>query len=122
MTRRQFGSYLFAHNPRRIELSFQRSLVSHLIPARGARTQDLGPRCRVVRCEGEVFDTTPDGAAEKLAEIAQACAGGEAETLYLPTGERFSAVVSRFGYTAQGDGKVLSYFLEFLEAETGESA
>ncbi len=40
--------------------------------------------------------------------------------LYLPTGQQFEAVVSRFSYTAQGDGRILSYAVEFTETERKE--
>lgn len=73
------------------------------------------PRCRVARCEGEVFAPTPEGAAAKLAEISAACTGGGFALLYLPAGGSFEAAVSRFAYTAQGDGRVLTYTLEFVE-------
>ena len=115
MTRLQFGDFLFEQNPRRIEVTYARNVVTHAVPAWGAETQDLGPRCRVVRCEGEVFAPTAEGAMAKLSTIGAACAGGGPAMLYLPTGERFSAAASRFSYAAQGDGRVLSYALEFVE-------
>ena len=58
---------------------------------------------------------TPEGAAAKLAEISAACTGGGFALLYLPAGGSFEAAVSRFAYTAQGDGRVLTYTLEFVE-------
>ena len=60
-------------------------------------------------------DGTPEGAAAKLAEISAACTGGGFALLYLPAGGSFEAAVSRFAYTAQGDGRVLTYMLEFVE-------
>lgn len=117
----QFGSYIFAHNPRRIELVYSSSLAAHMLPNRGTRAQFLGPRLRVVRCEGEVFDSSADGAAAKLSALSAAC-GKSAAMLYLPAGERFSAAVSRFSYTAQGDGRVITYAVEFVELESGAGA
>ena len=72
-------------------------------------------RCRTARCEGEVFGDTADTALDRLASLAAACAPGLRGTLYLPTGEQFTAAVSRFAYTAQGDGRVLAYVIDFLE-------
>ena len=70
---------------------------------------------RGARCEGEVFGDTADTALDRLASLAAACAPGLRGTLYLPTGEQFTAAVSRFAYTAQGDGRVLAYVIDFLE-------
>lgn len=64
---------------------------------------------------GEVFGDTADTALDRLASLAAACAPGLRGTLYLPTGEQFTAAVSRFAYTAQGDGRVLAYVIDFLE-------
>ena len=74
MNRMQYGEFVFPHNPRRIELSYTGALAPQVFPGCGAAVQELGPRCRVARCEGEVF-----------------------------------------AYTAQGDGRVLTYTLEFVE-------
>lgn len=115
MSRMQYGEFVFPHNPRRIEVSYAGALASQLLPGCGEAVQELGPRCRTVRCEGEVFAATPEGAAAKLAEIATACVGGGFAVLYLPAGGRFEAAVSRLAYTAQGDGRVLAYALEFVE-------
>lgn len=115
MTRLQFQQFVFEHNPRKIELSFAQHMAMHTVPAYGAVAQSLGPKCRIVRCEGEVFADMPDGASKKLAAISAICVGGTPGQLYLPTGERFEAVVSRFAYIAQGDGRVISYSIEFIE-------
>ena len=115
MSRMQYGEFVFPHNPRRIELSYTGTLAPQVFPGCGAAGQELGPRCRVARCEGEVFAPTPEGAAAKLAEISAACTGGGFALLYLPAGGSFEAAVSRFAYTAQGDGRVLTYTLEFVE-------
>lgn len=115
MSRMQYGDFVFPHNPRRIELSYAGMLAEQVFPGCGAAMQELGPLCRVARCKGEVFAATPEAAATRLAEIAAACTGGGFATLYLPAGGRFEAVVSRFAYTAQGDGRVLTYALEFIE-------
>ena len=113
MSRMQYGEFVFPHNPRRIELSYTGTLAPQVFPGCGAAVQELG--CRVARCEGEVFAPTPEGAAAKLAEISAACTGGGFALLYLPAGGSFEAAVSRFAYTAQGDGRVLTYTLEFVE-------
>ncbi|MEM1484358.1 hypothetical protein V6615_05695 [Oscillospiraceae bacterium PP1C4] len=117
MTALQFGTFLFEHNPRKIELSFSNNVAGHILPARGTVSQNIGPRCRVVRCEGEVFASSADGAAAKLSAIGAVCTS-KGEILYLPTGERFQAIVSRFGYSAQGDGRVISYTIEFIEQDS----
>ena len=100
MSRMQYGEFVFPHNPRRIELSYTGTLAPQVFPGCGAAVQELGPRCRVARCEGEV---------------SAACTGGGFALLYLPAGGSFEAAVSRFAYTAQGDGRVLTYMLEFVE-------
>ena len=115
MNRMQFGTYLFDQNPRRIELSQAHNLAAHTLPGTGVAMQDTGPRCRTARCEGEVFGDTADTALDRLASLAAACAPGLRGTLYLPTGEQFTAAGSRFAYTAQGDGRVLAYVIDFLE-------
>jgi hypothetical protein len=115
LNRMQFGAYLFDQNPRRIELSRAHNLAAHTLPGTGVAMQDTGPRCRTARCEGEVFGDTADAALSRLAALAAACAPGLRATLYLPTGEQFAAAVSRFAYTAQGDGRVLAYVIDFLE-------
>ena len=86
MSRMQYGEFVFPHNPRRIELSYTGTLAPQVFPGCGAAVQELGPRCRVARCEGEVFAPTPEGAAAKLAEISAACTGGGFALLYLPAG------------------------------------
>lgn len=123
MMQMQFGSYLFTHNPRRIELSFANHVAAHILPAMGAVSQPLGARCRIVKCEGEVFDAAPQGASEKLTQIAALCRNG-VQMLHLPTGEQFNAFISRFGYAAQGDGRVITYYLEWMEQDSrrGETA
>ena len=115
MTNLQYGSYLFEHNPRQIDLSFPRRVVTLPLPGLGAVAQQLGPACRVVRCQGEVFAPTAQGALEKLSGLAAACNQEGPAWLHLPTGEKLCCWVSRFGYTAQGDGRVLSYQVEFVE-------
>ena len=115
MNNLQYGSYLFPHNPRRIDLSFPRRVVSQVLPAYGAVSQQLGALCRTVRCEGEVFGATAQAALERMGELAAACDQAQPAWLHLPTGEKLCCWVSRFGYTAQGDGRVLSYQVEFVE-------
>lgn len=115
MTNLQFGTYVFEHNPRKISMGFESAVAAQLLPSWGVISQNMGARCRLVRCEGEVFAATPDGAAAKLAELSALCVS-TAAMLYLPTGERFSAYLLRFGYAAQGDGRVITYTMEFTEA------
>lgn len=122
MTAFRFKDFVFEHNPRKIELSFSNRIAAHTLPAFGALLQNLGARGRTVRCEGEVFASTADGAAGKLSAIASACSGMEAGTLSLPTGESFQAFAVRFGYCAQGDGKIISYYAEFAEKASGGNA
>lgn len=55
MSRMQYGEFVFPHNPRRIELSYTGTLAPQVFPGCGAAVQELGPRCRVARCEGEVL-------------------------------------------------------------------
>ena len=117
MTAMQFGSYVFPHNPRKIELSFANSIAAHLQPSRGAVSQNLGARARVVRCEGELFAATAAAALTKLNALCAACCVKQSATLYLPAGGQFSAYTSRFGFAAQGDGRVISYYVEFIECE-----
>ena len=121
MTAMQFGSYVFPHNPRKIELSFSNSISTHLQPSRGVLSQNLGKRARVVRCEGELFAATADAALAQLNTLSGACSSSAAATLYLPAGGQFSAYVSRFGFAAQGDGRIISYYVEFIECEGGGS-
>ena len=116
----QFGDFVFAHNPRKIELVCAQSTASYFLPFYGALTQNLGAQCRIVHCEGDVFSEDVRQAAELAAQIG--ALRGRRETLYLPTGERFPAVVSRFACTAQGDGRVLSYRLDFIETDTSWEA
>ncbi len=121
MTNLQYKTYTFQPNPRRISVSYVQNIAAHLLPAYGTLSQPLGPRCRVVRCEGEVFDTAnADSAAAKLRAIAALCDDSASGMLYLPTGQQFEAAVSRFSYTAQGDGRILSYAIEFTESERKE--
>lgn len=114
----QYGSYVFAHNPRKIELVFQNHLAAHILPGVGAKTQMVAPRCRRVRCEGEVFGNTPEHALAELSVLSGMCAG-QCAPLYLPTGIQFDALVSSFGYLAQGDGRVITYTIEFIEQMSG---
>ncbi|MBC8585333.1 hypothetical protein [Youxingia wuxianensis] len=118
MSNLQFGAFVFEYNPRKIEVSLGSAMVSHLLPGYGNLVQHLGPKCRVVRCEGEVFAPTADQTNAKLSQIADLCGGGE-DALFLPSGQRMQAYVSRFSYNAQGDGRVISYMLEFTEASSG---
>ena len=118
MTRMQYGEFLLEQNPRRIEVTYGYQLVTHTVPSKGACTQNLGARCRVVRCEGEVFAPDAQSALQKLSALGEACRSLQPQLLYLPTGEQFSAFCSRFAYTAQGDGRILSYLLEFTEASS----
>ena len=53
MNRMQYGEFVFPHNPRRIELSYTGALAPQVFPGCGAAVQELGPRCRVARCEGK---------------------------------------------------------------------
>lgn len=116
----QFGTYVFAHNPRKIELVCAQKLAAYLLPFYGTVTQNLGAGCRSVRCEGEVFAADARAAAEEAAAIG--ALRGREELLYLPTGERFHGVVSRFSCTAQGDGRVLSYRIDFSETNSAGEA
>ena len=102
---------LWEHTGRKAHLHSLR----HPLPGLGAVAQQLGPACRVVRCQGEVFAPTAQGALEKLSGLAAACNQEGPAWLHLPTGEKLCCWVSRFGYTAQGDGRVLSYQVEFVE-------
>ncbi|MDD4808209.1 MAG: hypothetical protein PHU30_06925 [Oscillospiraceae bacterium] len=116
----QFGDYVFSHNPHKIELVCNQNLASYFLPFYGAITQNLGAQCRAVHCEGEVFSEDVQQAAQTAAQIG--ALHGRREMLYLPTGEHFPAVVSRFSCTAQGNGKVLAYRLDFLETSTNQEA
>lgn len=118
MTKLQYRHHIFEHNPRKIKLHFLNTVAAQALPGYGEITQNLGPRCRVVRCEGEVFAQSAAGAMAKLAEIAQVCKNDGTGMLYLPTGEQFEASVSRFSYIAQGDGRVMTYQLEFIERKS----
>lgn len=117
MTQTQFGSYVFEHNPRKIELSRANQLVTQILPGAGSMSQMNGTKVRMVRCEGEVFAATADAAMGKLGALEQACAGTAAGVLYLPTGKQLTVWPYRFGYAAQGDGRVISYYIEFLECQ-----
>lgn len=116
----QFGGYVFAHNPRRIEIGQVQNLAAYVLPFYGTVTQNLGAQCRTVHCEGEVFSQDAAQTADAAAEIR--ALSGRVETLCLPTGERFSAVVSRFSCAEEGDGRVLACELDFVETDTNEEA
>ena len=121
MTNLQYGTYLFEHNPRRIDLSYPRRVVTQALPGRGAVSQPVGALCRSVRCEGEVFGPTAQTAMEKLGQLSAACNQTQPAWLHLPTGEKLNCWVSRFSYSAQGDGRVLSYLVEFVEERNSSS-
>lgn len=118
MTKMQFGSYSFENNPRRIEVVYSGTIAAYVMPGCGSLTQNLGARCRTVRVEGEVFAATADAAILKLAVIRTACSLTSASLLKLPSGDEFPAISSRFSYTAQGDGRIMSYAIEFIEADS----
>lgn len=114
----QFGGFVFANNPRKIEIGQVQNLAAYVLPFYGSVTQNLGAQCRTVHCEGEVFSSDAAQTADAAAEIRALCS--RVETLSLPTGEQFSAVVSRFSCAEEGDGRVLAYELDFVEADTNE--
>lgn len=119
MTKLQYGTFTFENNPRRIELSGSNAIAAHTLPFHGTVSQNLGPRGRAARCSGEVFAQDAASALEKLAALRAACSGVGAAQLTLPTGDTFLAFVSRFAYTAQGDGRVLAYTIDFVEQSAG---
>lgn len=118
MTKMQFGTYSFEYNPRRIEVAYSGNIAAYVMPGCGALAQHLGARCKTVRAEGELFALTADAALAKLTALRAACCATTAAVLKLPTGETFSAIASRFSYTAQGDGRLLAYTVEFMQADS----
>ena len=116
----QFGDYVFAYNPRKIELVSAQNLAAYCLPFYGTVTQNIGAQCRIVHCEGEVFSADAHQAAQTAAQID--ALRGSRKMLYLPTGEHFPAQVARFACTAQGDGRVLAYRLDFIETDSSGEA
>lgn len=110
-----YGAYQFPHNPRKIEYLHRFRLAAQQQPGHGTLYQAIGSGGKMVRCEGELFGQTAVLAMQQLSALASACSGMEAKTLKLPTGETFLALPSQFGYTAQGNGQILSYRVEFME-------
>ena len=117
MQKLQFGTYQFPYNPRRIQLSREPNLVEHILPGQGWAPQTLGEGPRKVHCQGELLGNTPQQTAELLEALWAGCQGEQ--TLTLPHGESFLAVVERLFWDAQGDGRVLSYEVAFSGKEGG---
>lgn len=119
MDRMQFGSYLFPHNPRTIQVETAQKAAQLFLPRTGGRIQPLGPQCRRITCKGELFSDNPQATLKELSALA-AAADGEVKTLFLPTGEALFALLEQLTYTADGDGRVIAYTAVFLE-EAGVS-
>ena len=109
----QFGEYLFPHNPKTIQMEAVHRAAELFFPQMGSRVQPLGPQCRRITCKGELFSQSASKTLKELQALSQMA--GQVKTLFLPTGEAFSALLEQFSYTAQGDGRIIAYSAVFLE-------
>lgn len=113
----QYHDFLFPHNPQSITISSSVNTVALFCPGQGELVQQLGPKCRTVRCTGSFWGTSFESACADLAAFRQTCAQIEAGLLFIPGLAAFPAYLREFRCEASGDGRILPYTMLFVEAE-----
>jgi len=115
MEKVQFRDFIFLNNPRTIQVSSPKALVSHFCPGRGDVIQQLGRRARSIRFEGSFFGASYTRAMADLLRFRRSSADGEAGTLFLPGIPPLTARLRNFDFQASSDGRIIPYTMEFVE-------
>lgn len=113
----QYRDFIFRHNPQTITVTRRDGAVIHFCPGRGEVVQQLGGRCRTVKCQGSFFGDSFGEAVGQLEQFRQKADRAEAGTLFLPGIAPFPAYLQELCYEASGDGKIIPYTMTFIEAE-----
>jgi len=116
----QFGDYLFAYNPSRIELRSRRQSSSRRLPYLGEQVIATGEQAREVLLEGAFFGQTADEAMAGYRRLEEVYRSRRRGLLFLPGNEPFYALFDRLELDASGDGRILQYSARFLEDLGGE--
>ena len=110
-----FGSYVFPHNPRKIQLEARRQTASHVLPFLGEQLVITGSQARVALLEGELFADTREQAEELCQALCQVYETGERGLLILPGVQPFPAWFESLKLLEAGDGRVYTYTAGFVE-------
>jgi len=112
----QFRDFIFRHNPHSIDVSTPKAVSLHFCPGFGDVSQGLGDRAREVRLAGTFWGNTYTQALSQILDFQRSTAGGVAGMLFLPGITPFMARLRNFAFAADGDGRLIAYTMEFVEA------
>lgn len=114
----KYKDFTFPHNPRKLQVVHRGKTATLHCPGRGGLTQHLGSLCRVVSGEGDFFGAE---ASNRLLTLTMMASEDTSGWLTLPGFPPFQAYLTRLTFLGEGDGSVLSYSFEFVEAEASST-
>lgn len=112
----QFRDFIFKHNPEKISISDCKNVVTHFCPGKAEITQDMGKKARVVTLSGSFLGDSFSGAMGQLLDFR--AKSGDVGMLFLPGLPPFPARLTELAFDACGDGRIIPYTMQFLEAVT----
>ena len=112
MAAMRYKSYVFPHNPARLEVEGKALVAGAHCPGYGPVYQHLGTAQRVITGEGSFFGPGAQGDYAALGQVFFQAGPG---MLFLPAMTPVRAFFTRLAYLGQGDGEIIRYAFQFVE-------
>lgn len=118
LTPMRYKDYVWPHNPRIYEITFERKLAVNKVPFGRYFMQDMGLNCRVLRGEGEFVG---ESAYDEFKKLASVFYDGEPGILIHPVWQSSNAFFAALSLKQEPYEDYVSYSFEFWEKYDGYS-
>lgn len=116
LTPMRYKDYVWPHNPKIYEITFERKLAVNKIPFGRYFMQDMGMNCRILRGEGEFAG---EGAYEEFKKLATVFYDGKPGILIHPVWQLSNAYFASLSLKQEPYEDYVSYEFEFWERYDG---